>query len=423
MKHTILLLLTALTVSTQARDAVPAIPANARLAIVGDSITEQKLYSNFIETYLLASAGRSDLHCMQFGWGGERASGFAARLQNDLSAFSPTVATLCYGMNDGSYVPYNPAIGAEYEKWMRSVLQQLPGAGVTLVVAGSPGAVDTRFYAKEFGKQTPADVYNDNLAHLRDIDKKLATEFHQRFADVHQLMIDSMAKAKAANGNDYDVCGHDGVHPGSNGHLLMAMAYLKALGCDGNIGDITLDMAGQSSVSDGHKIIGGSGASVQLESTNWPFCFDADPKASHSTRSILPFCTFNQDLNRLTLKVKGLTSAKGKVTWGTESKEFSAEQLAAGINLAAEFAKTPFDAAFAQLTTAVAAKQAYETPLIKDMITKYRAFAEDAKADAEFAAALNTVKAKLIAKQQKLDATVHSRLVPVKHSLSVEAAK
>ena len=31
------------------------------------------------------------------------------------------------------------------------------------------------------------------------------------------------------------------------------------------------------------------------------------------------------------------------VTWGEQTKEFTKEQLAAGINLAAEFDKTPFD--------------------------------------------------------------------------------
>ena len=48
---------------------------NARVAIIGDSITEQKLYSRFIETYLLACTGRKDLKCFQFGWRGETAQG------------------------------------------------------------------------------------------------------------------------------------------------------------------------------------------------------------------------------------------------------------------------------------------------------------------------------------------------------------
>jgi hypothetical protein len=142
------------------------LPPNARVAIIGDSITEQKLYSRFIETYLLGCTGRKDIRCFQFGSGGETAQGFGNRLENDLSVFHPTVATTCYGMNDGRYVPYNPSIGASYEKWMRRVLEGLKKVGVTHIVAGSPGAVDTRWFMKP---GATADQYNDTLAHLRDI--------------------------------------------------------------------------------------------------------------------------------------------------------------------------------------------------------------------------------------------------------------
>jgi lysophospholipase L1-like esterase len=392
------------------------LPANARVAIVGDSITEQKTYSKFIETYLLACTGRTDIKCFQFGWGGETAAAFSLREDNDLSAFHPTVITLCYGMNDGHYVPYADAIGADYEKFMRTVLTKAPALGVKTIIVGSPGAVDTKFFVR--AGATPAQ-YNDNLGHLRDIDKKLAAEFHQTFANVHDTMTDAMTKAKAALGDGYDVCGRDGVHPQANGHLLMASAYLKALGCDGNIGDITVDMKGASSASEGHQATGSKG-SAEVVSTKWPFCFDADPKSPGSNRSILPYCTFNQDLNRLTLRVKNLDAAKAKVTWGAESKEFTKEQLATGINLAAEFTKTPFDGAFASLINAVRLKQEYETPMIKGMITNFRNFAGDVKADPEFAAALETLKKKMLAKQESLDAAARKFLVPVKHTIRVE---
>ena len=78
------------------------LPPDARVAVIGDSITEQKIYSRYIETYLLACTGRSDIKVFQFGWSGERAGGFAARLENDLAVFNPNVATTCYGMNDAS---------------------------------------------------------------------------------------------------------------------------------------------------------------------------------------------------------------------------------------------------------------------------------------------------------------------------------
>ncbi|MCA9167589.1 MAG: hypothetical protein KDB23_07965, partial [Planctomycetales bacterium] len=78
-----------------------------RLAIIGDSITEQKLYSKYIETYLLACYPELQIQAYQFGWGGERAPGFANRMENDLIPWKPDVVTTCYGMNDGSYRAYN----------------------------------------------------------------------------------------------------------------------------------------------------------------------------------------------------------------------------------------------------------------------------------------------------------------------------
>ena len=55
-------------------------------------------------------------------------------------------------------------------------------------------------------------------------------------------------------------------------------------------------------------------------------------------------------------------SAKSyKLTWGEQSRTFTAEQLAHGVNLAAEFASNPFSDAFSKVDAAVAAKQAYET--------------------------------------------------------------
>jgi hypothetical protein len=66
-----------------------------RIAIVGDSITEQKLYSKYMETYLLACVPELELTCVQLGWSGERAPGFAARMENDLLPWKPTVVTTC----------------------------------------------------------------------------------------------------------------------------------------------------------------------------------------------------------------------------------------------------------------------------------------------------------------------------------------
>src|SRR5208283_5778211 len=84
------------------------------VAVIGDSITEQKIYSMFIEDYLLMCRPAADLRATQFGWGGETAGGFLGRMANDCLPFHPTVATTCYGMNDGGYSPENPAKAKAY---------------------------------------------------------------------------------------------------------------------------------------------------------------------------------------------------------------------------------------------------------------------------------------------------------------------
>jgi len=421
----VLLFLSLLTPLTAfaAPNAGGTLPQNGRLAVVGDSITEQKLYSRYLEAYIVACSGRSDVRVFQFGWGGERADGFASRAENDLAVFQPTTVTLCYGMNDGSYQPFNDQIGGAYERNMRRVLTTLKEIGVKHVVVGSPGAVDTFFFKRDnFAPKSGADGYNDNLRQLGGIGKKLAGEFGQPFADVHQPMIDAMLKAKPVLGEKYDVCGGDGFHPNANGHLVMAQAFLKGLGCDGDIGTIMVDMNGAAQATDGHKVLHSAAGSAEVESTRYPFCFQGDEKSSGGTRSIAPFIPFNEDLNRFTLKVANLTAARAKVEWGPQAKEFTKEQLAAGVNLAAEFAgATPFDAKFGEYLNRVGNKQNYETTLIKQLVTNFRHFGGVAQEDKEVATAFDTLKAKLGAHQKVLDDKAREALKPVQHSIKVTA--
>ena len=375
---------------------------------------------------MLVCAGRTDMKIMQFGWSGERANGFAARLANDLANLRPTVATTCYGMNDGSYCPYDKAkVGDPYEKNMRDVINGLKTAGVKTIIVGSPGAVDTKFWsgkAGDWGGKSSAEGYNANLKQLRDIDEKLAKEFSTLFADVHTPLVDAMAKAKAALGEDYDVCGRDGIHPGLNGQLVMAYAFLKALGCDGAIGEIVVDMgAKNATATDGHKVVSCAADKVELESSRYPFCFQGDAKSG--TRSILPFVPFNKDLNRFILKVKGLSSDKAVVEWGTEKKEFTKARLEQGINLAEEFEKTPFDDQFNKVMQAVAEKQVFEMSMIKQFITHLRWLDQQFKDDAQVKNSEETIRLALEKRRLQMEDAAHAAVTPVKHTISVISAK
>jgi hypothetical protein len=205
----------------------------------------------------------------------------------------------------------------------------------------------------------------------------------------------------------------------------MAYAFLKGLGVDGGIAEIDVDAQGAAAIrATAGQTVAANGATtggqvtLDIESRRWPFCFEGDGTSSSSTRSILPFVPFNDDLNRYVLKVRNLESPRVVVTWGTEAKMFTREQLEKGINLAAEFSRTPFDEPFAALSAAVADKQAYETMMIKQLVTDFQKI-PDIGTDAEAQAAVSVLNDRLMRRWKQLEAKVRERLVPVKHSITI----
>ncbi len=415
----------AFSVSAEEAAAIkPVLKEGQRIAVVGDSITEQKLYSKYIELYLTACLPQLNLHVVQLGWGGETAGGFQRRMDNDLMPYKPDLVTFCYGMNDGGYRKYDDGIGKNYITPLTDIVGRLKKSGAVVVIGG-PGVVDSRYFRLE--KEKPVSemsvVYNDNLKHLDALAKKLADENGFNHADVFTSMASAMEKAKAAFGADYDVAGHDGVHPGANGHLVMAYAFLKAMGIDGNIGTITIDMKGKAEASEGHKVLSGENGKIEVESARWPFGFVGDEKSAAGTRSILPFVPFNQDLNRFILIVKNLDGEKAKVSWGTESKTFTKAELEKGINLTENFFKTPFTELFNNLDAQIGTKQNYETFMIKQQINSYMNTANILDHDKEAEAAIDTLKKKFWEKYEKMHNNIRATLKPVKHTITVTVEK
>jgi len=392
------------------------IQAGDYVAVIGDSITEQKLYSLFIEEYLLMCKPVPDLKVTQFGWGGETASSAAARLAHDVLPFAPTVATTCLGMNDGGYGPMDEGRVKHFRDGQTSILKQLKGTGVRMIVVGSPGCVDTDHFGIGNGhpeQGTGAD-YNHVLATLGGVARDLAREEGAAFAEVHEPMMDVMTRGKAKYGNQYLLGPVDGVHPYPSGHLVMAYSFLKALGCDGDIGTITVDRAGGSALaSAGHKILSFNAGVVEIESRRYPFCISGDPSKRESARSMLEFLPFNAELNRLMLVVKG-ERGNIKVTWGNVSKVFSAVQLATGINLANEFPDNPFDEPFQMVGRAILEKQAMETNLIKTQVHNLPADRQSAEYQLGIEA--------LVKQEKAANAKVAAAVEPVRHTLKIEPA-
>jgi lysophospholipase L1-like esterase len=358
-----------------------------------------------------------DARVVQLGWGGERARDLAARLEEHVLPYRPTVVTLCYGMNDGDRMAYSPAIGKAYEEPLRAIVKRLQEAGTTVVV-GSPGVVDSTYYR---GGGEPAKVYNETLGQLRDIARQVAADTGSTFADVHAPMMEIMGKAKAELGDSYDVAGRDGVHPNANGHLVMAYAFLKAMGCDGDLGTITVDLGrNRATAVNGHSVLSYRDGAVEIESTRYPFCFRDRGGGSIDLRTMLPFVPFEQELNRLTLVVANCPTEQATVTWGATRGTFARADLEKGINLAAEFLGNPFVDAFFRVDAMILAKQRYDSYLSMNQIGSLptmEGFAQ--RYGAETAAQMEVITKELWVQEGRYQDLVQAAVRPVKHTITV----
>src|SRR3954465_2129055 len=110
MQRCILLLLSLFTL-VKARSAEPSgfyLKDGDRVVFYGDSITDQRLYTTFTETYAVTRFPKTNISFVHSGWGGDRVTGGGGgpvdvRLWRDVLPYNPTVVTIMLGMNDGRY--------------------------------------------------------------------------------------------------------------------------------------------------------------------------------------------------------------------------------------------------------------------------------------------------------------------------------
>ena len=390
----------------------PLLQKGDRLAICGDSITEQKMYSLLMEAYIVAA--RSDLHVTvrQHGWSGEQAGGFLKRMDNDVLRFKPTIATTCYGMNDFRYVPKDEAIAATYRANQTAVVRKFKEAGAR-VVLGSSGTIHSVPPWVKTAKGTWQDL-NLALLNFRNINIEVAQAEQVAFADVYWPMLVKGHEARAKYGDGFKLEGNDGVHPGWAGHVMMATAFLEGLGLRGDVGQIDVDLAtGKANARYGQRVMKAEGGVVSLRSFRLPVSFEpGDVTKDNTLAAGMALADFQKKLNRLTLRVAGAKTAQVKVTWGEASKIFTAAELAKGVNLAAEFPQNPTSPTFARIWKAVEEKQVYETKQIK---TLFRS--PEAKKDMEAVVKSSQVEF------DRLAAVLKAAIKPVDSTLKVEEVR
>lgn len=310
---------------------------NDTVVFYGDSITDQRLYTTFVETFVVTRYPSLSVRFVHSGWGGDRVSGGGGgpvdeRLRRDVLAYKPTVMTIMLGMNDGRYRVFDSEIFREYTTGFEHMLDFLkagaPDLRVTLVQP-SPFDDVTRPVTVEGG-------YNAVLVRYSEFLKELAQRRGALVADLNSPVVDSLNRARATNPKLAEKILPDRVHPGPAGHLLMAAALLKAWGAAPLVTRVEIDAAtGKVAQAVNTTITGiekGTGLSWNQTDAALPMPVSMnDPVMALAVKS----SDFVAALNQQTLRVAGLTGASYTLKInGAVVGTFSGAQLAEGINLA-----------------------------------------------------------------------------------------
>ena len=305
-----------------------------RVVFYGDSITDQRLYTTFVESYVVTRFPGLKVEFVHSGWGGDRVTGGGGgpidlRLDRDVYIYRPTVMTIMLGMNDGRYRAFDDEVfrtfADGYRHIVESVKDKLPGIRIT-TIRPSPYDDVTRAPLFEGG-------YNAVLVRYGDYVAQLAKQQNIDIADLNAPVVAALEKAKALDPEHAPNLIRDRIHPVAGGHLLMAEALLKAWHAPALVSEVEIDAAR-------HAVMRTENARVrELEGLTWvetdealPMPLDLkDPALVLALRS----SDFVEALDREELRVTGLDGPRYELLIdGDEAGVFTREQLAEGVNLA-----------------------------------------------------------------------------------------
>jgi hypothetical protein len=323
-----------------------------RVVFLGDSITEQRLYTTYIEAYALTRHPEWKLSFRNAGWGGDTSwlrqrshpdegKLFAADeetqqkmvensvrqgLERDVLPLKTTFVTVKFGMNDHSYQPFREDIFRAYVRSQTQIAEVLKAAGARVAFLTPQPIEDKR-------PDPDKDPRNQSLRRFSDGLREVAAKQGDTYVDQFDPYMTILLRERTGN-QDRMVGGGDAVHPGPIGHTLMAWAVLKGLGASPLVSRVALDCSTKN-------VAAAQGCRVEnLRIADGAISFDRLDDAlpmpiDERAEPALELAPILQELDRYELQATGLSGKNYVITIdGDTAAQVSADELAKGSNLA-----------------------------------------------------------------------------------------
>ncbi|MCA9060327.1 MAG: SGNH/GDSL hydrolase family protein, partial [Planctomycetaceae bacterium] len=239
------------------------------LVFLGDSITHQRLYTQYVEDFFYTRYPQRRIRFHNAGIGGARAWDALQRVNRDVLDYKPKYVTILLGMNDGSYRTFDTGTFDTYQKDMLELVDRLK-AGGSVPILMSPTMYDARA-AMARPNARPSDMQSQYNAVLAFYGKWLQHEaiengygFVDMFGPLNALTIEQRKT------NPTFTLIRDAVHPDAPGQLVMAYSIIDNMGLRGPVGAIRIQPQANGSL----RVGGAKGTAENVVQTESSLEFD-----------------------------------------------------------------------------------------------------------------------------------------------------
>lgn len=342
-----------MTYTTAFAQTVKPFKEGERAVFLGNSITDGGHYHSYIWLYYMTRFPDMPIRVFNGGIGGDTAYDMNKRLDGDIFAMKPSVLMVTFGMNDSGYIEYNGDNPKEFgeQKYQESIknyqqmekrFKDLPDTRIVMV-GTSP--YDETVQLKE---NVPFKTKNETIKRIVEYQKESAAKNNWEFTDLNAPMV-ALNQQNQQKDPAFTLCGSDRIHPDNDGHMVMAYLFLKAQGFVGKeVADMEINANKKQAVKAENCTISnikknGKDLSFDYLAEALPYPLDTiargwgQRKGQAEALKVIPFM---DEMNREVLKVTGLKGDYKLLIDEEEIGTWSGDDLAKGINLAAE-SKTP----------------------------------------------------------------------------------
>lgn len=312
-----------------------------RVCFIGNSITHAGDFHHNIMQYYVTRFPEKTVTFFNCGIGGDVTAGVLRRLESDILVHKPTCAVIMIGMNDvgrNYYRPY-PVLNADtlqkreaalntYRRNLDSIVSILRSKKIKVILQ-KPSIFD------ETAKLTMETKIGCNGA------LKICADHIQQVADKYKLQtVDYWTIMTKANQTlqqkdpTATIVGRDRVHPGPQGHFVMAYQFLKTTQSPEYVSKMVIGKKATSATPSINCLVSNlkydqNGVTFSCKENALPFTL------TESQQQVLPLVNFTEELNKEILQVNDLSVGDYELKIDSVIiGKFSNELLKAGVNLA-----------------------------------------------------------------------------------------